>query len=244
MDISNKKLVLIGGGGHCKSVLDTVLRLGKYSEIVITDNNLPIGTSILGCNVVGNDEVLPELHRNGFSLGFISIGSIKSTDARHRAYERAAEIGLDFPVIVDPSANVASSATIGKGVFIGKKAVVNADVKIGDMSIINTGAIIEHGCEIGEFSHVAVGAVVCGEARIGSDAFIGANATIIQGVRIGMKSIIGAGGIIVDDIDDIFERSTILPFGGGKTGLEVLSSCERNNRCACLDRLLESRCAT
>lgn len=213
MGIPDKKLVLIGGGGHCKSVLDTVRRLGEYSEIVITDNYLPIGTLVLGCKVVGNDDALPELYRNGFSFGFISIGSIKSTEVRHKVYERAAGIGFEFPIIADSSAVVAPSAVIGQGVFIGKNAVVNAGAVIGDMSIINTGAIIEHDCKIGEFSHVAVGTVVCGGAQIANDVFIGASAAIIQGVRIGMKSIIGAGSIIRGDV---LEGSTVSPFGGGK----------------------------
>ena len=30
------KIVLIGGGGHCKSVLDSILRTCNYDEIVIT----------------------------------------------------------------------------------------------------------------------------------------------------------------------------------------------------------------
>ena len=200
MGVSNKKLVLIGGGGHCKSVLDTVLRLGKYSEIVITDNNLPIGTSILGCKVVGNDNILPELYTNGFAFGFISMGSIKNTDVRHRAYERAAEIGFEFPAIVDPSANIASSAVIGKGVFIGKNAVVNTDSVIGSMSIINTGVVIEHDCKIGEFSHVSVSAVVCGNATIEKDVFIGAGSVVMQGLSVGEAVVVGAGSVVLKSI--------------------------------------------
>lgn len=191
-----EKLVLIGGGGHCKSVLDTIYATGMYSEIVITDYDNPRGSMILECKVVGTDDEFPELFRQGFRHAFVTVGSIRDTRMRRRAYEKAKKLGFSFPTIIDPSAVIASSAQVGDGVFIGKKAVVNADVVIGDMSIINTGAIVEHDCSIGDFSHIAVNAVVCGGVRIASDVFIGANATIIQGVNIGMNNVIGAGAVV------------------------------------------------
>ena len=60
------KLVLIGGGGHCKSVLDSALAMNKYTEIVITDPEIKPGTEVLGCTVVGSDDILSELRRQGF----------------------------------------------------------------------------------------------------------------------------------------------------------------------------------
>lgn len=201
------KLVLIGGGGHCKSVLDAVYAMGTYSEIVITDYNNPPDSLILGCRVVGTDDKLSELFRRGFNHAFITVGSIKDTMIRRKAYEKAKKVGFTFPTVVDPTAVLASSARIGRGVFVGKNAVVNADAVIEDMAIINTGAIIEHECHVGEFSHVAVGAVVCGRAKIENDVFVGANATVIQEVKIGMNSIIGAGSIIINDVP---EKSRII----------------------------------
>lgn len=207
----NSRLVLIGGGGHCKSVLDTIIRLNTYSEVVITDCKLAAGTRILGCEVVGNDEILSELFERGFGDAVITIGSIKSTDIRREAFLKAEAVGFNFPRIIDPSAVVSGSASIGAGVYIGKKAVVNAEAVIDDMAIINTGAIVEHDCRIGKFTHVAVGAVVCGEAEIEKDVFVGANTVIIQGVKVGMKSIIGAGSVVIRNVSP---NSTVVGMGG------------------------------
>lgn len=190
------KLVLIGGGGHCKSVLDAIGRKGIYSDIVITDYNIPVGSKVLGYKVVGTDDAFPALFRSGFRHAFITIGSIQDTVIRRKAYDKAKQVGFTFPAIIDSTAVIAASAQIGKGVFIGKNAVVNADAVIEDMAIINTGAIIEHDCHVGEFSHVAVGAVICGGTEIEKDVFIGANATVIQEVKIGMNSIVGAGAVV------------------------------------------------
>lgn len=207
------RLVLLGGGGHCKSVLDAVIRLNQFSQIVITDDDLAVGTDIMGCKVVGNDNLLPDLWAQGYRKAFIAVGSIKNTDIRRRIYQRAVKIGFEFPVIIDSSAIVARSAQLGAGVFVGKNSVINSDATIGDMSIINTGAIVEHGCHIGRFAHIAVGATVCGDVSIGNDAFVGANATIVQGVNVGMKGIVGAGALVLGDVG---AGSTVVGVWGGK----------------------------
>lgn len=199
---NNRKLVLIGGGGHCESVLDTVRRNGVFSEIVILDQNLPVGTDIMGCIVVGGDEKMSDLYSRGFSFAFITVGSIQSTKQRQRIYKKAINTGFMFPNIIDPSAIISDNRKIGTGIFVGKGVVINAGVVIKDMAIINTGAIIEHDCYVGAFSHIAVGAVVCGNCEISESSFIGANATIIQGVKIGKNSVIGAGSIVLRNVPD------------------------------------------
>lgn len=211
-----KKLILIGGGGHCKSVLDAAIQMKNFEEIVIVDNSIPIGMDIMGCRVVGNDDVLPELYAKGFLNAFITVGSIKSADRRVNIYKKVRKSGFVFPNIIDPSAIVSRYANLGNGVFIGKHAVVNSGVLIDDMSIINTGAIIEHESRVGKFTHISIGAVVCGNCEIGDYAFIGANATIIQGVKIGMSSVVGAGNVILRSIS---ENTTIVHGGGKREGV-------------------------
>lgn len=195
-----KKLVLIGGGGHCRSVLDVVLRLNTFDEIVITDHSIPAGTQIMGCEIVGGDGLLPRLYEEGFRYAFITVGSIGDTVLRRKLCQNALETGFLFPNIVDPSAAVAADAEPGTGIFVGKQAVINAGAVIGDMAIINTGAIVEHDCRIGGFSHISVGATLCGGASVGSGVFIGAHATVVQGVVIGRDSTIGAGALVLGDV--------------------------------------------
>lgn len=195
-----KRLVLIGGGGHCMSVLDSARRMGIFQEIVITDNGKPIGSDIMGCKVAGDDGMLEKLYQSGFRYAFLTIGSIGGSHARQAAYGAAAKVGFCFPNIIDPSAAVSSHAKLGSGIFIGKNAAVNAGACIGDMVIINSGAVVEHGCQIGEFSHISVGAAICGDVVIGKSVFAGANAAVIQGVEIGSGSVIGAGSVVLSNV--------------------------------------------
>ncbi|MCR4639503.1 acetyltransferase [Ruminococcus sp.] len=197
-----KKIVLIGGGGHCKSVLDTLLRNNEYDEIVITDNDIPVDSTIMGCRVAGNDDVLSDLLVSGFTDAFITVGSIKSTKVRHILFEKAETIGFNMINIIDKSATVSEYAKLGKGIFIGKCTIVNADAAIGDAAIINTNSVIEHECVVGNFTHISVGAKLCGNVKIGNDTFIGAGSVVIQGVRIGNNVIIGAGSTVIDNVND------------------------------------------
>ena len=198
------KLVLIGGGGHCKSVLDSALAMNKYTEIVITDPDIEPGTDIFGCIVAGNDDILQELLDAGFEDAFITVGSIKSCELRVRLSKRAEQLGFHFPVIVDPSAIISNNTRIGDGSFVGKNVVVNSDAIVGKHCIINSGAIIEHDCSVGDFCHVSVGSIICGGVSIGNESFIGAGTTIVNGLKIGDNVMIGAGSLVLHDIDNSF----------------------------------------
>ena len=196
-----KRIVLAGGSGHCKVIIETLKELNIYDEILITDASLMPGTKILGCEVVGNDDSLQRLFDEGVTDAFVAVGSIKTTLVRRKIAEKIESIGFHEPVIIDNTAVVASSAKIGKGTYIGKNAVVNADCKIGNYSIINTAAIMEHECVCGDFCHVSIGAVCCGNVCLGNDVFVGANSTVIQKVSLPSNTIVGAGSLIMDTIN-------------------------------------------
>lgn len=191
------RLVLIGGGGHCRSVLDAALRMNAFQEIVILDPRLPAGSKVMGYTVVGNDDRLPELREKGFDNAFITVGSIGDTSLRRKLVEKADTHGFICPCIIDPSAIISEFAIIEPGVFVGKNAVINAGAEIGKHAIINTGAVVEHDCRVGSFTHVAVGATVCGGCNIEEDAFIGAGSTLIQGLAIERGRFIKAGEVVI-----------------------------------------------
>ncbi len=45
-------IVLIGGGGHCKSVIDTIFRGIFFNRILVTDKSVPSGDRILEGKVI------------------------------------------------------------------------------------------------------------------------------------------------------------------------------------------------
>lgn len=191
-----KKLILLGGGGHCKSVLDSLLRLKQYEEIVILDSAEKVGNKILGCRIAGTDNDLDVLKSNGFEDAFVTVGSIKDTGLRQLLTQKLREADFRIINIIDESATVAQEVQLGYGIYIGKHAVVNTGVSLGNMSIINTASVIEHDCYIGDFVHVSVGAVLCGDVCVKKEAFIGAGATVIQGIMVEENSFVPAGSLV------------------------------------------------
>ena len=195
-------LVLTGGGGHAKSVLDAITQeqFHQYGSAVILDPNLAVGTEICGVEVVGDDSIAGELYTRGYRNAFVTTGSIKDVRVRYRLYDLLTGQGYHLISVIDKTAIIAEGIGFGCGIFVGKHAVINAGSHIDDMAIINTGAIVEHDCRIGQFVHIAVGAVLCGEVTVEDDAFVGAGATVINGRTIGQGAVVGAGSTVLRDV--------------------------------------------
>ncbi|WP_353106624.1 acetyltransferase [Acetoanaerobium noterae] len=198
----NKKIVLIGGGGHCKSVLDSIFSMNEYSDIAIIDRRENIGKQILGVPIVGSDDDIHNLFDRGYNFGFITLGSIGNPILRIKLFDLIQEIGFEIPNIIDSSAILSKYIKLDKGIFIGKSSVVNAGSRINNCAIINTNSIIEHDCSVGNFVHIAPGVVLGGEVVIGDNSHIGANSTIKQRVEIGCNSIVGIGSTVLKNVDD------------------------------------------
>ncbi|WP_273130286.1 acetyltransferase [Bacillus weihaiensis] len=196
----SKKILLIGGGGHCKSVLDALLTTDKYSKIVIIDQKENIGETILSVPIVGCDDDLPRLYQQGFTEAFITVGSIGNPKLRVQLFNLVEKIGFHVPNIIDETAIISKYANLSRGVFVGKNAVINAGSFIHKGAIINTSVIIEHDCLVDEFSHIAPGTVLCGDVKIGNRTHIGANSVIKQQTSIGENTIIGMGSTVLTDI--------------------------------------------
>lgn len=195
-------IILIGGGGHCKSVIDSIIKSKTYNIVGILDLPDKVEEEILGISIIGTDDQLEYYYKNGVKYAFLTVGSIGNVSLRRRLYTAALNIGYDFPSIIDNTAIVSDNVKIGCGSFIGKGVIINSDSIIGNHCIINTGAIIEHDCYIGDFCHIAPGATLSGSVTIGENSHIGTNSTVIQNVRIGENTLIGAGSVVIRNIGD------------------------------------------
>lgn len=196
-----RKIVVLGAGGHAKSVIDTIEAQGKYEIVGIVDKSRQ-RNSCKKYKVIGDDDDLQDIYISGIQSAFIAVGFLGKSNLRERLYDKLISIGYEIPTIVDNTAKIAKEVFIGEGSYIGKGSVINTDSYIGKMCIVNTGAIIEHGSRINDYTHVAVGAVLCGGVCIGKMSLIGANATVIQNLKIGNKCIVGAGTVITKDMGD------------------------------------------
>ncbi|WP_270670123.1 acetyltransferase [Paraclostridium bifermentans] len=195
-----ERIILIGGGGHSKSVIESIKSIGKFEIVGILDTYDKVGSYIYDIKIIGVDSDLKKYYNQGVKNAFVTLGSVGDPALRIKLYNYAYELGFEIPNIIDKTAIISPTSVLGKGNFIGKGAIVNCNTYIGNNSIINTGCIVDHDCKIEDFVHVAPGTVLSGGVSIGKNTHIGTNSTIIHCIEIGSNTTIGAGSVVVKNI--------------------------------------------
>ncbi len=191
--MDKKQLILLGGGGHCKSVIDVAESAG-YTILGILDKPELVGTRILDYEIIGVDDDIP--HYVDKAAFVITVGQIKSPAIRQKLDGLVKKAEGKLATIVASDAYVSKYATIEEGTVVMHKAFVNAGAKIGRNCIINTMANIEHDCEIGDFCHISTGVMVNGDTKVGKNSFAGSGSVLYNGIDVKEDSIIPAGTIV------------------------------------------------
>ena len=186
------KIILIGGGGHCKSVIDVIEQEGKFKIAGIIDKPEFLGSNILNYKVIGNDFDLKNLAKK-YSYALITVGQIKSPSIRIKLFKLAKKSGFLFPIIISPKAYVSKYSKIKEGTIVMHGAIINSNVTIGENCIINSNALIEHGVKIGDNCHISTSTTINGEVTIEDEVFVGSGSIIREEIKIKKKSIVPMG---------------------------------------------------
>lgn len=196
-----KVCVILGGGGHARVVIDSLQAAQgiRVHGVVDPDSSL-WGTTLLEVPILGGDDLLAALLREGVGRFIVGVGGTGDNRPRQRLFELALRHGLRPLTVIHPAAIVSRWAMIGDGSQLLPGSVVNAGAELGVNVIVNTGSIVEHDCRIGDHVHVATGAVLASTVRIGPRAHIGAGATLRQGIVIGADAVVGAGAVVVKEV--------------------------------------------
>ena len=196
-------VVGLGAGGHAKVVIE-ILCMGHDVEVMgLLDPKRELwGSKVVGVPVLGDDDMLAELHDQGVRHAFVGLGSIGDARPRTALYAKARSHGFELVSAVHPQAVVSPSAEVGHGPTIMAAAVVNAEARLGDNVIVNTGAVVEHDCVLAAHVHIATGARLASAVHVGEGAHVGVGASVRQGIRVGEHAIVGAGAAVVADVPD------------------------------------------
>jgi len=191
-----REIILIGGGGHCKSVIDVIELEGKFkiAGIIEKDKTL-IGQKVLNYEIIGSDEDLEKL-REKYKYAFVTVGQIKSPNLRIKIYEKLKKLNFKLPIIISPLAYVSKYSKIEEGTIIMHHALVNANVKVGKNCIINSKVLIEHDAVIEDFCHISTAGVINGGVCVKRGSFIGSNAVTKEYIEIKENSFIKAGSLV------------------------------------------------
>ena len=190
---NKEKIVLIGGGGHCHSVIDVIELENKYEIIGIVDINENLGKDVLNYKVIGTDEDLETIFKI-YKNACITVGHINSNALRIKLFNIAKNIGFNFPTIISPLAYVSKHSTCEEGTVVMHNALINANCKIGKNCIINSKALIEHDCIVEDNSHISTASVLNGNVTVKENTFYGSGSVCKQGIEI--SGFIKAGSIV------------------------------------------------
>jgi UDP-perosamine 4-acetyltransferase len=197
MDALELPVIVIGGGGHAKVLVSTLL-LCRRKILGFVDLN-PTAPPLLGVRCLGSDEAVG-VHAPGDVQLVNGVGSASSTTIHKDVYDRFIRQGYCFATVIHPSAVVASEVQIEDGVQVMAGAMLQPGSRVGANAIVNTGAVIDHDCVVGAHVHIAPRAVLSGGVRVNTGALIGTGACIIPGVSVGAGSVVGAGAAVIRDV--------------------------------------------
>lgn len=197
----DSEIILIGGGGHCKAVIDVIETKNEFKIAGIVDLPSKIGQKILGYEIIANDNDLPELVGK-YKYFFITIGHLSGKSPRLKIFKMIKELGGILPIIISSNAHVSKYSCIDEGSIIMHNTIINADTQIGKNCIINNKALVEHDCKIGNNCHISTNAIVNGGLTIEDNCFIGSNSVTKQCIKIASNTIIGAGAVVTKDITE------------------------------------------
>jgi sugar O-acyltransferase (sialic acid O-acetyltransferase NeuD family) len=199
--MNKEKIILVGGGGHCRSVIDVIETENRYEIIGILDRVELVGQKVLSYPIIASDNDIETVLKNCQNF-FITVGHIKTAAVREKLFNSIKEKGGHFPIIISPKAHVSKHACLSEGTVVMHHAVVNTLAVTGKNCIINTGAVLEHDVQVGDHCHISTGAYINGECKIGSGSFVGSNATTVQTIHIGDWNVIAAGAVLTKNTED------------------------------------------
>ena len=102
---------------------------------------------------------------------------------------------------IHKTADLAESAGIGHGNYIGAMVTIGANATIGNHLVIHSGAIIDFDAKIADFCQVGAGSVINAGVVVEEDVFIGSGVTVVSGVKIGKGARLGVGSVVIANVE-------------------------------------------
>jgi sugar O-acyltransferase (sialic acid O-acetyltransferase NeuD family) len=194
-----RPVVILGGGGHARVVIDTLRCAGMAIAGVIDPKaevaaRLPGGIAWLGSDL---SDIRPGEVDLALGIGSLDVGA---KNPRPRVFAEAKAAGFEVLSLRHPSAIIAADAEIGEGSQVMAGAIVQPGVRIGVNCIVNTGSGIDHDCRIGDHVHIAPGVTLSGTVEVGDGCHLGSGAIVIQNIRIGAEAMIAAGAVVTQNV--------------------------------------------
>lgn len=186
----NKKIILIGAGGHGLVAAD-IAKLNGYEEIMFLDDNL---TKSYNYPII---DTIKHINKYSDYDFFVSIGN---NQLREKLLSFLDDNMFNVVTLIHPSAIISDNVDIGIGSILMAGVIINCKTIIGKGVILNTGTTIDHENNISNYVHLSPGCHTSGQVTIGENTWLGTGCIVINNINICSQCIIGAGGLVIKDI--------------------------------------------
>ncbi len=209
----DKRIIVFGGGGHGKAVIDLIRVLPGYQVVGVVDDGLAPGSEVMGVRVLGDSQQLKVIYQQGVHLAANAVGGIGNIQTRLEVFRRLKEVGFECPALVHPTAFVEASACIEPGAQLFPHAYLGSEARLGFGAILNYGVGVGHDSMVGAYTNISPGTMLAGDTHVGERVLIGMNVTINIGVHVGNGARIGNGATIKGDVapDAVVHAGQIWP---------------------------------
>lgn len=199
-------LVILGSGGHAKSVANVALSGGYRLHAFIDSKNKPENPkqntqTLMGAPVLGDVSELgdaQELMRFHFAIG------VGDNFLREKIYLELSKTfsKLVFPALVHASAVLSAEVDLAEGCVLMPHAVVGPCSQVGRFCLLNTQCSMDHDSTLADFSSLAPGAITGGRVTVKARTAVSLGARVKQGVTLGHDSVLGANSYLDQDLPD------------------------------------------
>jgi UDP-perosamine 4-acetyltransferase len=193
-------VLVFGGGGHGKQVIDLLRRLTALEPAGIIDDTLPPGERVAGVEVLGGVDSLERARERGLDLAVNAVGGVNDIEARAAVSARLRAAGFRLPTLVDPSAVVEPSATLDDGCQVFALAYVGSHSRLAQDVLVNATAVVNHDCSLGATTNLSPGALLAGQVTTGELVRVGMGATVNVELTLGRLSRVGNGATVKADV--------------------------------------------
>lgn len=198
------KLILVGGGGFAKEVLELAIMAGHEVVGYVADAPSLFKSIYLGHP--GQLNVL-EVQFDAVVLAFGAV-NIHGLARRREMIGKISSMGIEAQSLVSPHAVISSGVQLGAGVIVAHGVVLSVDSSIGDYCILNSCAVIGHDARIGMNVIAAPQAFVAGNCVIEDDCLLGPSSVVLEGKAVGRYCVLGTGAVAHRNLKD---HSTVMP---------------------------------
>lgn len=188
----SRTLLILGAGGHGKSVAEAALLSGEWGRVIFLDDAWPSVSTALGCEVVGKvaDIASHSVNCQG------AIAAVGNNTVRKQWVALIEQAEVELVSVVHPKAWVSPSAVLGQGTAVMAGGVIGTVSAVGKAVIVNSNATVDHDVVMDDYSHIGVGVHLAGGVKVGAGAWLQAGSCCGYNVVVEAGFVGGPGTVL------------------------------------------------